>query len=68
MTKEKNRPGLGLYLMMILLLLLAYQLFFGAGRTGEVTYAQVESFFRSEQVESFYVKNGRDLYLSLIHI
>ncbi len=65
LTKEKNRPGLGLYLMMILLLLLAYQLLFGAGRTGEVTYAQVESLFRSEQVESFYVKNGRDLYMTL---
>ena len=30
-----------------------------------ITYAQVQDLFRSEQVESFYVKDGDSLYLSL---
>ena len=65
MTKPKNRPGMGFYFAVVLLLLCAYYVFFGSLRTPAITYAQVEDLFRQEQVASFYVKDGDQLYLTL---
>jgi cell division protease FtsH len=56
---------MGLYLAVILLLLCGYYLFFGALRTPKISYAQVEELFRREQVASFFVKDGDELYLNL---
>ena len=65
MTKQRNHPSMGLYLAVILLLLCGYYLFFGALRTPKISYAQVEELFRREQVASFFVKDGDELYLNL---
>ena len=65
MTKPKNRPGMGFYFAVMLLLLCAYSFFFGSLRTPAISYAQVENLFRQEQVASFYVKDGNQLYLTL---
>ena len=65
MSKQRNHPGLGLYFAVILLLLCGYYLFFGALRTQSVSYAQVEELFRHEQVASFDIRNGDELYLTL---
>ncbi len=65
MTKQRNHPSMGLYLAVILLLLCGYYLFFGALRTPKISYAQVEELFRREQVSSFFVKDGDELYLNL---
>ncbi len=65
MTKQRNRPGVGVYFALILLLLCGYYLFFDTLRVPAVSYAQAEDLFRREQVQSFYVKNGSELYLSL---
>lgn len=65
MTRQRNRPGMGLYLAVLVLLLCGYYFFFGTLRTPEVSYAQVEDLFRREQVASFYIKDGDHLYLSL---
>ncbi len=65
MTKQRNRPGVGVYFALILLLLCGYYLFFDTLRVPAVSYAQAEELFRREQVQSFYVKNGSELYLSL---
>ena len=65
MTKQRNRPGVGVYFALILLLLCGYYLFFDMTRVPGVSYAQVEDLFRREQVQSFYVKDGSELYLSL---
>ena len=65
MTKQTKRPGMGLYLIPILLLLVAYYALSGSNRAPAVTYAQVEDLFRREQVESFYVQDGDSLYLNL---
>ena len=65
MRREGRGPGIGLYFAVLLLLLGAYYVFFSSGRTAAVTYAQVEDLFRREQVESFYVKDGDQLYLNL---
>ena len=58
MTKQRNRPGVGVYFALILLLLCGYYLFFDMTRVPGVSYAQVEDLFRREQVQSFYVKDG----------
>jgi len=65
LTKQRNRPGVGVYFALILLLLCGYYLFFDTLRVPAVSYAQAEDLFRREQVQSFYVKNGSELYLSL---
>jgi len=65
LTKQRNRPGVGVYFALILLLLCGYYLFFDMTRVPGVSYAQVEDLFRREQVQSFYVKDGSELYLSL---
>ena len=65
MSRPKNRPGTGFLIAVVLLLLFAYYFFFGSLRTPTITYAQVESLFRQEQVASFYVKNGNQLFLTL---
>ena len=56
---------MGLYFLAIILLLLAYYAFAGGDRTPTVTYAQVEDLFQREQVTSFYVRDGSQLYLNL---
>ena len=65
MTKQAKRPGMGFYLTAVILLLLAYYVFYGSAGHPSVTYAQVKDLFRLEQVESFYVRNGSELYLNL---
>ena len=50
---------------MLLLLIAAYCAFFMKGSAPSVSYARVEELFRSEQVESFFVKNDTELYLTL---
>ena len=64
MTRQGKRPFFGIYFAIVLLLLAAYYLYESMGTT-MITYAQVQDLFRSEQVESFYVKDGDSLYLSL---
>ena len=65
MTKQTKNPGMGLYFLAIILLLLAYYAFAGGDRTPTVTYAQVEDLFQRGQVTSFYVRDGSQLYLNL---
>ena len=65
MTKQTKNPGMGLYFLAIIPLLLAYYAFAGGDRTPTVTYAQVEDLFQREQVTSFYVRDGSQLYLNL---
>ena len=65
MTKQTKNPGMGLYFLAIILLLLAYYAFAGGDRTPTVTYAQVEDLFQQGQVTSFYVRDGNQLYLNL---
>ncbi|MBD5161669.1 MAG: ATP-dependent zinc metalloprotease FtsH [Oscillibacter sp.] len=56
---------MGIYFAVLLLLLCAYYVFFGAARAPEITYAQVRELFLREQVSSFVIQDGNDLYLSL---
>ena len=65
MTTQTKNPRMGLDLLAIILLLLAYYAFAGGDRTPTVTYAQVEDLFQREQVTSFYVRDGSQLYLNL---
>ncbi len=65
MTKQRNRPGMGIYFIVLLLLLCAYYVFFGTTRSPEVSYAQVRDLFRQEQVQSFVIQDGDELYLTL---
>ena len=65
MTKQTRRPGMGLYFMVAILLLLAFYAFSGTGAATTVTYSQVQDLFQTEQVKSFYVKDGTELYLNL---
>ena len=65
MTKQTKNPGMGLYFLAIILLLLAYYAFAGGDRMPTVTYAQVEDLFQQGQVTSFYVRDGNQLYLNL---
>ena len=65
MTKQTKRPGMGLYLMAMVVLLMAFYLFSGSMNTTGITYSQVQDLFEDRQVQSFYVKDGTDLYLHL---
>ena len=65
MTKQRNRPGMGLYFAILLLLLCAYYVFFGASRAPDVSYAQVRDLFQREQVASFIIRDGDELYMAL---
>ena len=65
MTREQKRPNPGAYLMVMLLLIAAYCAFFLKSSPPSVSYAKVEELFRAEQVESFFVKNNTELYLTL---
>ncbi|MDE6880734.1 MAG: ATP-dependent zinc metalloprotease FtsH [Oscillospiraceae bacterium] len=51
--------------MVLALLLASYALFFSATQAPAVSYAQVQSLFQREQVERFYVRNGKELTLYL---
>ena len=65
MTKQTKRPGMGLYLMAMIVLLMAFYIFSGSMNTSGITYSQVQDLFQDRQVQSFYVKDGTDLYLHL---
>ena len=65
MTKQTKRPGMGLYLMAMIVLLMAFYIFSGSMNTTGITYSQVRDLFENRQVQSFYVKDGTDLYLHL---
>ena len=65
MTKQTRRPGVGLYFLAAMLLLMAFYAFSGTGCAAAVTYSQVQDLFQGEQVKSFYVQDGTDLYLNL---
>ena len=65
MTKQSKRPGLGAYFIIILLLLGAYYLLENSLSDTTVTYAEVVTLFQQEQVESFLVRDDKDLYLQL---
>ena len=65
MTKQTKRPGMGLYFLAVAMLLLAFYAFSGSMNTTGITYSQVQSLFEDRQVQSFYVKDGTDLYLHL---
>ena len=65
MTKQTKNPGMGLYFLAIILLLLAYYAFAGGDRMPTVTSAQVGDLFQQGQVTSFYVRDGSQLYLNL---
>ena len=65
LPKQGKGPGLGLYFAAIILLLAAYFVFYGTARTPAVSYAKVEALFETEQVESFQVRDGDELYLYL---
>ena len=65
MTKQTKRPGMGLYLMAMIVLLMAFYIFSGSMNPPGITYSQVQDLFQDRQVQSFYVKDGTDLYLHL---
>ena len=65
MTKQTRRPGIGLYFLAAIMLMLAFYAFSGSSGGAAVTYSQVQDLFEKEQVKSFYVKDGTDLYLNL---
>ena len=65
MTKQTKRAGMGLYLMAMIVLLMAFYIFSGSMNTPGITYSQVQDLFQDRQVQSFYVKDGTDLYLHL---
>ncbi len=65
MTKQRKGPGLGLYFAAMLLLLAAYYVMFGSVGTPEASFAQVEALFAGEQVQSFVIRDGDELYLTL---
>ena len=65
MTKQRNRPGMGIYFIILLLLLCGYYVFFGTSRTPDISYAQVRELFLREQVQSFVIQDGDELYLNL---
>ena len=65
MTKQRKGPGLGLYFAAMLLLLAAYYVMFGSAGTPEASFAQVEALFAGEQVQSFVIRDGDELYLTL---
>ena len=56
---------MGLYFMAAALLLLTFYAFSGGTGAAGVTYAQVQDLFENEQVKSFYVRDGTELYLNL---
>ena len=56
---------MGLYFLAAMLLLMAFYAFSGTGGAAAVTYSQVQDLFQGEQVKSFYVQDGTDLYLNL---
>ena len=65
MSKQGRGPGLGLYFAAIILLLVAYYVFYGSSRSPSVSYAKVEALFQEEQVRSFEIRDGDELYMTL---
>ena len=65
MSKKRTGPGPGFYFVVLALLLASYALFFSATQAPAVSYAKVQSLFQREQVERFYVRNGKELTLYL---
>ena len=56
---------MGIYFIILLLLLCGYYVFFGTSRTPDISYAQVRELFLREQVQSFVIQDGDELYLNL---
>ena len=65
MTNKTRRPSIGIYFLFVIALLAAYYALYGSDSASSVTYAQVRTLFEQEQVESFYVRDGKELYLNL---
>ncbi len=56
---------MGLYMAAILALICIYYFLYHSTGAAAVTYARVEELFHGEQVQSFFVQDGKDLYLNL---
>ena len=56
---------MGIYFIILLLLLCGYYVVFGTSRTPDISYAQVRELFLREQVQSFVIQDGDELYLNL---
>ena len=65
MTKQNKRPISGLYFILLFAMLILMLLFPAESGTADVSYARVRELFESEQVESFQIRDGNQLYLKL---
>jgi len=65
LTKQTRRPNFGFFFLLLSLLILAFYSFSDMLGPASVTYAEVQTLFESEQVESFLVQDGDTLYLNL---
>ena len=65
MTKQTRRPNFGFIFLLLSLLILAFYSFSDLLGPASVTYAEVQTLFESEQVESFLVQDGDTLFLNL---
>ena len=65
MTKQTRRPSFGFLFLLLSLLIFAFSSFSDLFGPAAVTYAEVQTLFESEQVESFQVQDGDLLYLNL---
>ena len=65
MTKQTRRPSFGFLFLLLSLLIFAFSSFSDLFGPAAVTYAEVQTLFETEQVESFQVQDGDLLYLNL---
>ena len=65
MTKQTRRPSFGFLFLLLSLLIFAFSSFSDLFGPAAVTYAEVQTLFETEQVESFLVQDGDTLYLNL---
>ena len=65
MTKQTRRPSFGYLFLLLSLLIFAFSSFSDLFGPAAVTYAEVQTLFETEQVESFQVQDGDLLYLNL---
>jgi len=65
LTKQNKRPISGLYFILLFAMLILMLLFPAESGTADVSYARVRELFESEQVESFQIRDGNQLYLKL---
>jgi len=64
-TKETKRPGRGMYIGILCLLLLAFYALDASKGMTQITYARVEELLTETQVERLYIQNGDELRLEL---